>query len=132
MFLFTLRPIPPGIKWGLYLSGTFLYNHGLPPELPPVYNPEVLLLDEPLSAIDPVGKAEFVELIGKLSRDKLIIVTSHDPMLFLRYTEEIVVLNRTFYKVGKPDEILTLDVLSEVYGESAMKVEDHVHISDAH
>lgn len=97
-----------------------------------VYEPEILLLDEPLSAIDPLGKVEFVELIGELAKNKLIIVTSHDPVLFLNYTEEIVVLNRTFYKVGKPNDILTLDVLKDVYGESAVKVEDHVHISDAH
>ncbi len=97
-----------------------------------VYDPEILLLDEPLSAIDPIGKMEFVELIGRISQNKLIIITSHDPMLFLKYTDEIVVLNRTFYKVGRPDEILTLDVLSKVYGESAIKVEDHIHISDAH
>ncbi len=97
-----------------------------------VYDPEVLLLDEPLSAIDPVGKVEFVELIGELSKGKLVLITSHDPMLFLKHTKEIVVLNRTFYRVGRPDEVLTLEVLREVYGESAIKVEDHVHISDAH
>jgi len=97
-----------------------------------VYDPEVLLLDEPLSSIDPLGKVEFVEMIGKLSRDKTILVTSHDPILFLDYTKEIVVLNRTFYRVGKPEEILTLEILGEVYGESAVKLEEHVHISDAH
>ncbi len=97
-----------------------------------VYDPKVLLLDEPLSAIDPLGKVEFVELIGDLSREKLVIVTSHDPVLLMRYTNEIVVLNRTFYRIGKPDEVLSLDVLKTVYGDSAVRVEYHVHISDAH
>ncbi|ADB57249.1 metal ABC transporter ATP-binding protein [Archaeoglobus profundus] len=97
-----------------------------------VYDPEVLLLDEPLSAIDPLGKVEFVELIGSLAKDKLVILTSHDPILFLRYTNEIVVLNRTFYRVGKPEDVLTVNVLREVYGDSAVKLEEHVHISDAH
>jgi len=97
-----------------------------------VYDPDVLLLDEPLSAIDPLGKVEFVELIGKLSKDKLIIATSHDPYLLLRYSKEIVILNRAYYRIGKPDEILTLEVLSKVYGEAAIRLEEHVHISDAH
>ncbi len=97
-----------------------------------VYDPCILLLDEPLSAIDPVGKVEFVKLISELSKNKLVIVTSHDPILFLPYTKEIVVLNRTFYRIGKPENILTLKILKEVYGESAMLLREHVHISDAH
>ena len=97
-----------------------------------VYNPEVLLLDEPLSAIDPLGKVEFVETIGKLSRKKTVLVTSHDPTLLLNYTKKIVILNRKFYKIGEPNEILTLEILSKVYGESAVKLNEHVHISDAH
>jgi zinc/manganese transport system ATP-binding protein len=97
-----------------------------------VYDPKILLLDEPLSAIDPLGKVEFVDLISRLSEEKLVIVTSHDPILLLPYTKEIVLLNREYYRIGKPDEILTLDVLKDVYGESAVLLEQHVHISDAH
>ncbi len=97
-----------------------------------VHDPIVLLLDEPLSSIDPLGKVEFIKLISGLSREKLIIVTSHDPVLFLPYTKEIVLLNRTFYRMGKADEILRLDVLKEVYGESTVLLKDHVHISDEH
>ncbi len=97
-----------------------------------VYNPDVLLLDEPLSAIDPLGKVEFVNLIRSLTEEKLVIVTSHDPILLLPFTKKLVLLNRRYYKVGSPEEILTLEVLREVYGDSAVLLEEHVHISDAH
>ncbi len=97
-----------------------------------VYDPPILLLDEPLSAVDPLGKVEVAELIGKLAKSKLVIVTSHDPILLLPYTDKIILLNRSYYAIGKPEEILTLDVLKNVYGESAILIESHVHISDEH
>ena len=97
-----------------------------------VYDPEILLLDEPLSAVDPLGKVELASLIGKLAENKLVIVTSHDPILLLPYTDRILLLNRTYYLIGEPEEILKVDVLRNVYGESAVLLDQHVHISDEH
>ncbi len=97
-----------------------------------VYDPQILLLDEPLSAVDPLGKVELAEIIGELAKSKLILVTSHDPILLLPYTDQIILLNRSYYIIGKPEEILTVDVLKNVYGESAILLEEHVHISDEH
>ena len=97
-----------------------------------VYNPPILLLDEPLSAVDPIGKVELAKLIGRLAKEKLIVVTSHDPILLLPYTDKIILLNRSYYVVGRPEEILRIEVLKEVYGESAILLEEHVHISDEH
>ncbi len=97
-----------------------------------VYDPQILLLDEPLSAVDPLGKVELAEIIGELAKSKLILVTSHDPILLLPYTDRIILLNRSYYIIGNPEEILTVDVLKNVYGESAILLEEHVHISDEH
>ena len=97
-----------------------------------VYDPDILLLDEPLSAVDPLGKVELAGIIGELAENKLILVTSHDPILLLPYTDQIILLNRSYYVIGKPEDILTVDVLKDVYGESAVLLEEHVHISDEH
>ena len=97
-----------------------------------VYDPKILLLDEPLSAVDPLGKVELATIIGELAEKKLIIVTSHDPILLLPYTDQIILLNRSYCVIGKPDEILTLEVLRNVYGESVVLLEGQVHISDEH
>ncbi|WP_052287775.1 ATP-binding cassette domain-containing protein [Hyperthermus butylicus] len=44
-----------------------------------LYDPIILLLDEPLAPIDPHGKIEFSYLLGEISKTKLVNVTSHDP-----------------------------------------------------
>lgn len=97
-----------------------------------VHNPSILLMDEPLSAVDPVGKAELAKLIIDLSREKLVLVTSHDPMLLLEYTDIIILINRKIFIMGSPDEVLTLENTKLVYGEAAIPVAKHVHISDHH
>ncbi|MHB0981162.1 MAG: ATP-binding protein DrrA1-3 family domain-containing protein [Thermoleophilia bacterium] len=40
-------------------------------------DPEVLLLDEPASALDPIGRKEILELIGSLRGRATIVVSSH-------------------------------------------------------
>ena len=97
-----------------------------------VYEPEILLLDEPLSSVDPLGKVELAKLIGDIAEKKLVIVTSHDPVLLLPYTDLIALLNRSYFIIGKPEEVLRLEILRNAYGESAVLLEEHVHISDSH
>lgn len=97
-----------------------------------VHDPPILVMDEPLVSVDPAGRVGIAVLIGLLSEKKLIITSSHDPMLLLPYTKQIVMLNRRIYIVGKPEEVLTLENARKIYGESAIFVREHVHISDAH
>jgi ABC-2 type transport system ATP-binding protein len=42
-----------------------------------VGDPEVLLLDEPSSALDPAGRREVLDLIGRLARTKTVILSTH-------------------------------------------------------
>ncbi len=97
-----------------------------------IHDPGILVMDEPLSAVDPAGRAELARLIGELAKEKLVVVTSHDPMLLLKYTNIVVLLNRRLYMYGRPEEVLTLENTRRIYGEAAIPVREHVHISDAH
>jgi zinc/manganese transport system ATP-binding protein len=97
-----------------------------------VHDPPILLMDEPFSAVDPRGRVELAELIASLARSRLVVVTSHDPMLLLEYTDLIVLVNRRLVAVGDPHTVLREDVLAEVYGAAILRVRDHVHISDEH
>lgn len=42
-----------------------------------VGDPEVLLLDEPSSALDPAGRREVLDLIGRLARSATVILSTH-------------------------------------------------------
>jgi len=96
-----------------------------------VHDPPVLMMDEPLSAVDPHGRVELAKYIGSLADEKLVLVTSHDPTLMLPHTDLIVLLNRSYYVVGRPEEVLTLENLREVYGGAAVEVHEFIHICDA-
>jgi len=97
-----------------------------------VTSAQILLLDEPFSNIDPEGKVEMAELVGRLSREKLVIVTSHDPILLLEYTKKILLLGHGYYAYGGVGEILRYEVLSKFYKKCAMELEKHVHVADWH
>lgn len=44
--------------------------------------PQVLLLDEPTAGLDWSVRSEILELLGALSRDRSVLVVSHEPELF--------------------------------------------------
>jgi zinc/manganese transport system ATP-binding protein len=97
-----------------------------------LHRPPIMLMDEPLSSIDPKGRGSISRLIGKMGEETLVIVTSHDPVLLLGYTKKIILLGNGEFYSGTPEEMLCEDVLTRIYGESAVKVSGiHIHIADA-
>lgn len=97
-----------------------------------VSDPEILVLDEPFSSVDPQGRVDLARIIGELSREKLIIVTSHDPTLLLKYTKKILMVNKWVYVYGDPDEVLSTEQAGKIYGSGIIEVRKHVHILDSH
>ncbi len=97
-----------------------------------IWDPSILILDEPLSAVDPKGRIEIVKLIAELAESKLVLVSSHDPSLFLPYAKAIMVVNRGVLAIGSPEEILNLELLKQVYGDSVMLIQECMHLCDSH
>ncbi len=56
-------------------SGGMLQRLGLAQAL--IHNPPVLILDEPLSALDPAGRHEVINLLSSLSSQVTIFLSSH-------------------------------------------------------
>lgn len=55
--------------------------------------PEIILLDEPCSALDPISTLEIENLLYKLKRDYTIILTTHDLKQIARVCDEVVYMN---------------------------------------
>ncbi len=60
-----------------------------------VHNPDIILLDEPLNGLDPVGRHEFLGVLGHLaSIGKTILVSSHILYEVEQMTHSILLLHR--------------------------------------
>jgi energy-coupling factor transport system ATP-binding protein len=73
-----------------------------------VTKPEVLVLDEPVAGLDPVGKREFIKLLHTLHERfvKTIILVSHDMDLVAENcTRCAIFAHGKVLKEGKPSEI---------------------------
>lgn len=55
-----------------------------------VNEPEILLADEPTGALDTETSEQIMELISEISRDKLVIMVTHNPELAERYSTRLV------------------------------------------
>ncbi len=55
-----------------------------------VNNPEILLADEPTGALDSETSVQIMELLKEISKDKLIIMVTHNPELAEKYSSRIV------------------------------------------
>jgi ABC-2 type transport system ATP-binding protein len=60
-----------------------------------LHDPRLLILDEPLSGIDPVGRQEFVGLYRELAgRGKCLLVSSHELEELEKLTDHVAVMAR--------------------------------------
>ncbi len=74
-----------------------------------VMKPRILLLDEPLSALDGVIKESIKQKIKQIARDfKLTtIIVTHDPEEALTLSDKVLIVNQgKIAQFGKPEEII--------------------------
>jgi cobalt/nickel transport system ATP-binding protein len=89
-------------------------------------NPEVLLVDEPLSSLDPKTQTFFVELLLELNHTgKTIIFTTHHLDLIDHLQPKVAVLSadHTIGKTGDAPEILG----DQEFLASVNLIHEHVH-----
>ena len=73
-----------------------------------VNDPELLLLDEPATGVDPDAKVELYRLLGDLNREggKTIVMVSHDLELAARYARSALCLDQGICFWGGVQEAL--------------------------
>lgn len=93
-----------------------------------VGNPNVLLLDEPTAGVDEQGQERLNELVHRLQKEQSLTVLfiSHELSVVYRYAANVLCLSRVKACLGVPREILTPELLDQIYGSH---MEYHVHDS---
>jgi cobalt/nickel transport system ATP-binding protein len=89
-------------------------------------NPDVLLVDEPLSNLDPKNQTFFIELLLELNQSgKTIIFTTHQLDLIDHLQPRVAVLSdeHTIQRIGTASEILA----DEEFLISVNLIHDHAH-----
>ena len=83
--------------------------------------PRLLLLDEPTSHLDIEAQLTTLDLLRRRSREGCtVVVALHDLNLAARYCDHLVVMKAgTVVAQGRPDEVLTPELLLDVYGVHA-------------
>ena len=81
-----------------------------------VNDPEILLADEPTGALDTVTSVQIMDLIKEISKERLVIMVTHNPELADKYSSRIVrMLDGNLIEDTMPfsDEDEELEVLKE-------------------
>ncbi len=83
-----------------------------------INNPEILLADEPTGALDSETSVQIMELIKEISKERLVIMVTHNPELAKEYSSRIIEV--------KDGEVLTD---SNPYVAKDVKVEESTDIN---
>jgi len=76
--------------------------------------PEIIIMDEPSTALDPVNRRTVINTVNKLGMTK--IIASHDLDMILDTCERVILLhNGTIVADGKADDILRDKALLEAH-----------------
>lgn len=72
-------------------------------------NPDLLILDEPVSGVDNAGLQQFYRLIEQLKKtdDMVILLVSHDLEYVRQHADRVVLLDRTVQESGKPEQVFS-------------------------
>ena len=81
--------------------------------------PEVMLMDEPCSALDPIATAKIEELIVKLKKDLTIVIVTHNMQQAARVSE-----TTAFFLLG---EMVEFDKTTRIFtNPSDKRTEDYI------
>jgi phosphate transport system ATP-binding protein len=87
-------------------------------------NPDIILMDEPASALDPISTAKIEELIHELKQEYTIIIVTHNMQQAARtsdftaffYLGELIEFNKTDVMFSNPSKRQTEDYISGRFG----------------
>jgi zinc transport system ATP-binding protein len=85
--------------------------------------PELLLLDEPTTGVDVGTTGGLFDLLDVLHHQGItILVVSHDVGVVAQHVDQVACINRRLVAHGRPEEVLSGEVLECMYGPQAALV----------
>jgi zinc transport system ATP-binding protein len=84
-------------------------------------DPDILLLDEPVSGVDVAGEELFCDFLSHVQRSSRfsLLLVSHDLSVVTRHADQVICLNRRIVCRGATTEVLTPENLAAMYGSGA-------------
>ena len=94
-----------------------------------VSDPQILILDEPVTGIDLQSKDLFYQILRDLNqKDNITVIwSSHDLDAVAKLASKVACLNRTLFFHGISEEFFHNENLLKMYSESSMQMHMHNH-----
>ncbi|GAA2728792.1 phosphate ABC transporter ATP-binding protein PstB [Actinocorallia aurantiaca] len=87
--------------------------------------PQVLLMDEPCSALDPISTLAIEDLIAQLKSQYTIVIVTHNMQQAARVSDRTAFFN--IAGTGRPGKLIELDETSKIFTNPAEKAtEDYI------
>ena len=87
--------------------------------------PQVLLMDEPCSALDPISTLAIEELINTLKASFTIVIVTHNMQQAARVSDRTAFFNLT--ATGKPGRLVEMDDTAKIFGNPTQQAtEDYI------
>lgn len=89
--------------------------------------PEVMLLDEPTTALDIKYQLEIINILHRLNRNEgmAMLLAMHDLHLASKYCRRLILIDKgNIVKDGTPEEVLQKEILESVYGVQLKVIRD--------
>ena len=87
--------------------------------------PEVILMDEPCSALDPISTLAIEDLIEELKQDYTIVIVTHNMQQASRVSDKTAFFN--IAGTGKPGKLIEYDDTTTIFSKpSVQATEDYV------
>jgi phosphate transport system ATP-binding protein len=87
--------------------------------------PDVLLMDEPCSALDPISTLAIEDLIGELKKDYTIVIVTHNMQQAARVSDQTAFFN--LRATGQPGHLIEIDDTEKIFSNPGEKAtEDYI------
>ncbi len=86
-----------------------------------INDPDILLADEPTGALDSATSVQIMEILKEISKDKLIIMVTHNPELAEKYSSRIIKLLDG--KITDDSDPYTANVVEPIRNEEKARAE---------